>query len=76
MPLRNLKREDGTENNFTFEKLVNYIENEKVKSVNNSEYQFRLVHSDQSGQLMKSNSVRQSHASILSPSFSLGYAIE
>ena len=62
----------GSENIFTFEKIVNFIENEKA----NSSVNLRLVHSDQSGQLLKSNSVRQSHPSILSPSFSLGHAIE
>jgi hypothetical protein len=52
----------GSENIFTFEKIVNFIENEKA----NSSVSLRLVHSDESGQLLKSNSVCQSHPSILS----------
>lgn len=44
----------GSENIFTFEKIVKFIENEKA----NSSVNLRLVHSDQSGQLLKSNSVR------------------
>ena len=73
MPL-NRKREDLTENPFSFKRIVEHIENEKQAA--GSEQQFRLVHSDQSGQLVKSNSVRQSYPSITSPSCSLGHALE
>lgn len=41
-------------NNFTFEKVVNHIEQVKLISAAGSEPNFRIVHSDQSGQLMKS----------------------
>ena len=44
----------ASENIFTFEKIVNFIENEKA----NSSVNLRLMHSDQSWQLLKSNSVR------------------
>jgi len=44
----------ASENLFTFEKIVRFIENEKDSSFNLR----RLVDSDQSGQLLKSNSVR------------------
>lgn len=44
----------ASENLFTFEKIVKFIENEKA----NSSLNLRLVHSDYSGQLIKSNSVR------------------
>lgn len=68
MPL-NRKREDLTQNPFSFERIVNHIELEKRVAM--SERKFRLVNSDQSGQLIKSNSVRYSFASMLSPSFSI-----
>jgi len=45
----------ASENLFTFEKIVRFIENEKANSSFNLR---RLVDSDQSGQLLKSNSVR------------------
>lgn len=60
-----------TENPFSFERILNYIETEKQVAL--TEKKFRLVHSDQSGQLLKSNSVKQSFSrSFLSPTFSHG----
>ncbi len=53
MPQRR-NRDDLLSNNFTFEKVVNHIEHVTLISAAGSEKHFRIVHSDQSGQLMKS----------------------
>ena len=51
LPLNHRKREDLlSNNNFTFEKVVNHIEQAKFISAQGSEHRFnRIVDSDQSG---------------------------
>jgi hypothetical protein len=64
---------DLIDDELTFDMVVRHIEHEKAKQIHSEK--FRFVHSDMSGQHF-SNSIRQSHASILSPdSNSFGAAV-